>query len=164
MAQRRISVLKNQLGGVLGMAIEDEEDQLTDSIERELRKMDKPKNVSDAFLSPYALANIWSNRSHTCLMNIKRSSMLHRLRKSLSRTWLMWATSTVGRPWRTVRRPSDMGALEFPCFVLDSDLRIIKNEYSRQIKELRAQEKPGKTHGKVFVKGKHIVHCLVVFC
>ncbi len=40
------------------MAIEDEEDQLTDSIERELRKMDKPKNVSEASLSIYALANI----------------------------------------------------------------------------------------------------------
>ncbi|KAF8518208.1 hypothetical protein JB92DRAFT_2903861 [Gautieria morchelliformis] len=39
-----------------------------------------------------------------------------------------------GKAWRTVRRPSDM------------------NEYSRQIKEYRAQHKPGKAHGKVFVK------------
>ncbi|KAF8589532.1 hypothetical protein K439DRAFT_1405122 [Ramaria rubella] len=39
-----------------------------------------------------------------------------------------------GKAWRTVRRPSDM------------------NEYSRQIKEYQAQQKPGKTHGKVFVK------------
>jgi hypothetical protein len=39
-----------------------------------------------------------------------------------------------GRAWRTVRRPSDM------------------NEYSRQIKELRAQERPGKSNGKVFVR------------
>lgn len=46
MAQRRVSVLKNQLGGVLGMAIEDEEDKLTDSIEKELRNISKPKNVS----------------------------------------------------------------------------------------------------------------------
>ncbi|KAG8933415.1 Bud site selection protein bud4 [Tulasnella sp. 418] len=38
-----------------------------------------------------------------------------------------------GKPWRVVRRASDM------------------NEYSRQIKEFRAQEK-GKVHGKVFVK------------
>jgi len=26
----------------------------------------------------------------------------------------------------------------------------------KQIKEYRAQEKPGKLHGKVFVKGKHV--------
>ncbi|KAF7965990.1 hypothetical protein HWV62_40539 [Athelia sp. TMB] len=39
-----------------------------------------------------------------------------------------------GKAWRPVRRPSDM------------------NEYSKQIKEARAQEKPGKAHGKVFVR------------
>lgn len=39
-----------------------------------------------------------------------------------------------GKAWRTVRRPSDM------------------NEYSKQIKELRAKEGIGKAHGKVFVK------------
>ncbi|RDB25315.1 Bud site selection protein BUD4 [Hypsizygus marmoreus] len=39
-----------------------------------------------------------------------------------------------GRAWRAVRRPSDM------------------NEYSKQIKEYRAQEKSGKAYGKVFVK------------
>ncbi|KAG9126660.1 Bud site selection protein bud4 [Ceratobasidium sp. 392] len=39
-----------------------------------------------------------------------------------------------GKAWRTVRRPSDM------------------NEYSRQIKELRAQVGSTKAHGKVFVK------------
>ncbi|KAH9485096.1 Septin ring organizing protein mid2 [Psilocybe cubensis] len=38
-----------------------------------------------------------------------------------------------GRAWRTVRRPSDM------------------NEYAKQIKEYRAQDK-GKAYGKVFVK------------
>lgn len=30
----------------------------------------------------------------------------------------------------------------------------MQNEYSRQIKELRALEKPGKAHGKVFVRGE----------
>ncbi|KNZ72752.1 Bud site selection protein BUD4 [Termitomyces sp. J132] len=40
----------------------------------------------------------------------------------------------VGKAWRPVRRPSDM------------------NEYSKQIKEYRAQEKLGKAYGKVFVK------------
>ncbi|KAF7321547.1 PH domain-containing protein [Mycena kentingensis (nom. inval.)] len=39
-----------------------------------------------------------------------------------------------GRAWRPVRRPSDM------------------NEYSKQIKEYRAQQNPGKAYGKVFVK------------
>jgi hypothetical protein len=29
-----------------------------------------------------------------------------------------------------------------------------QNEYSKQIKAFQAQEKPGKAHGKVFVKGK----------
>ncbi|KAI0056363.1 hypothetical protein BV25DRAFT_1832375 [Artomyces pyxidatus] len=39
-----------------------------------------------------------------------------------------------GKAWKTVRRPSDM------------------NEYAKQIREYRAQEKPGKAHGKVFVR------------
>ncbi|KAI0827839.1 hypothetical protein BC628DRAFT_1409423 [Trametes gibbosa] len=39
-----------------------------------------------------------------------------------------------GKVWKSVRRPSDM------------------NEYAKQIKELRAQSKPGKAHGKVFVR------------
>ncbi|KAH7915080.1 hypothetical protein BJ138DRAFT_998751 [Hygrophoropsis aurantiaca] len=39
-----------------------------------------------------------------------------------------------GKAWKAVRRPSDM------------------NEYSKQIKEYRSQEKPGKAHGKVFVR------------
>jgi len=42
-----------------------------------------------------------------------------------------------GRAWRTVRRPSDM------------------NEYAKQIKEFRSQERPGKSHGKVFVRVLH---------
>ncbi|KAH9073085.1 hypothetical protein EDB83DRAFT_2219997 [Lactarius deliciosus] len=37
-----------------------------------------------------------------------------------------------GRAWRTVRRPSDM------------------NEYAKQIREYRSQERAGKSHGKVF--------------
>ncbi|RPD53327.1 hypothetical protein L226DRAFT_540672 [Lentinus tigrinus ALCF2SS1-7] len=39
-----------------------------------------------------------------------------------------------GRPWRTIRRPSDM------------------NEHAKQLRELREQQKAGKAHGKVFVK------------
>lgn len=39
-----------------------------------------------------------------------------------------------GKAWKAVRRPSDM------------------NEYSKQIKEYRLMEKPGKAHGKVFVR------------
>lgn len=37
-ARRRVSVLKNQRGGVLGVPLEDEEDPLTDCIERELKR------------------------------------------------------------------------------------------------------------------------------
>ncbi|KAL0581895.1 Bud site selection protein bud4 [Marasmius crinis-equi] len=40
----------------------------------------------------------------------------------------------VGKAWRPIRRPSDM------------------NEYSKQIKEYRANQNPGKAYGKVFVK------------
>ncbi|TRM69172.1 hypothetical protein BD626DRAFT_562955 [Schizophyllum amplum] len=40
----------------------------------------------------------------------------------------------VGKAWRPVRRPSDM------------------NEYAKQIRDLRAQDKSGKSYGKVFVK------------
>ncbi|CDO76943.1 hypothetical protein BN946_scf184709.g5 [Trametes cinnabarina] len=39
-----------------------------------------------------------------------------------------------GKAWRTLRRPSDI------------------NEYAKQIRELRAQAKSGKAHGKVFVR------------
>ncbi|EIW80738.1 hypothetical protein CONPUDRAFT_166161 [Coniophora puteana RWD-64-598 SS2] len=53
--------------------------------------------------------------------------------------------SSQDQPWRTVRRPSDM------------------NEYSKQIKELRAQEKSGKSHGKVFVRVLGINHVKVPF-
>ncbi|KAI0301574.1 hypothetical protein B0F90DRAFT_1925455 [Multifurca ochricompacta] len=43
-----------------------------------------------------------------------------------------------GKAWRTVRRPSDM------------------NEYAKQIREYRSQEKPSKSHGKVFVRVLHV--------
>ncbi|RDX41409.1 hypothetical protein OH76DRAFT_1489500 [Lentinus brumalis] len=39
-----------------------------------------------------------------------------------------------GKPWRTIRRPSDM------------------NEHAKQLRELREQLKANKVHGKVFVK------------
>ncbi len=74
----------------------------------------------------------------------------------------MWATSTVGRHGELFA-DQVIWCVALSLFRVDSDLGIIKNEYSRQIKELRAQEKPGKTHGKVFVKGKHIVHYPIVF-
>ncbi|KAJ7287283.1 hypothetical protein C8J57DRAFT_1283412 [Mycena rebaudengoi] len=65
------------------------------------------------------------------------------------KAWMIYASSSdpdrishmagagdvdAGKAWRTVRRPSDM------------------NEYSKQIKEYRAQQNPGKAYGKVFVK------------
>lgn len=45
--QRRVSVLRRRRGGVLGMALGDEEDGLSDSIERELKKRDDPKKVCE---------------------------------------------------------------------------------------------------------------------
>ncbi|KAI9462616.1 hypothetical protein F5148DRAFT_1300050 [Russula earlei] len=50
-----------------------------------------------------------------------------------------------GRAWRTVRRPSDM------------------NEYAKQIREYRTQEKSGKSHGKVFVRVLHVKSLNVPF-
>ena len=45
-AQRRVSALRDQLGGVLGVPLEDVvEIPLTDSIERELRNLDRNKDV-----------------------------------------------------------------------------------------------------------------------
>ncbi|KAI0030016.1 hypothetical protein K488DRAFT_55155 [Vararia minispora EC-137] len=49
-----------------------------------------------------------------------------------------------GKAWRTVRRPSDI------------------NEYAKEIREYRAQEKPGKGHGKVFVRAVIGVRALKV--
>jgi hypothetical protein len=60
-----------------------------------------------------------------------------------------------------VRRPSDMVSDYFHCVRRVIGLGhlsrpLSQNEYSKQIKEFRAQEKPGKAHGKVFVKGSGI--------
>ena len=57
-----------------------------------------------------------------------------------------------GKAWRAVRRPSDMVWRHNMFYAFD--LTCLKNEYSKQIKECRAQEKPGKAYGKVFVKSR----------
>ncbi|TDL23072.1 hypothetical protein BD410DRAFT_769511 [Rickenella mellea] len=116
-AQRRVSALMNQRGGVLGMPIEDAEDPLSDSIERALRKYD-----DGADKMTYQLRE----REGT----IYASSSQEETVSHMSRV----GDIDSGKAWRPVRRPSDM------------------NEYSRQIREYRSQEKPGKAHGKVFVK------------
>lgn len=64
-----------------------------------------------------------------------------------------------GKAWRTVRRPSDMVCrFLITIWVLANSRNsfFFQNEYSKQIKEFRAQEKPGKAYGKVFVKGMSI--------
>ncbi|KAF5384479.1 hypothetical protein D9757_006459 [Collybiopsis confluens] len=102
------------------------DDPLSDSIEKELKKsVDGHDNKKVTFLLPTGV------RSKKYLIR--------------EREGLIYASSEVshmagpgdvnaGRAWRTVRRPSDM------------------NEYAKQIKEFRDQEKPGKAYGKVFVK------------
>jgi hypothetical protein len=56
-----------------------------------------------------------------------------------------------GRAWRMVRRPSDM--VIFNNILGESTKTLVfKNEYAKQIKEYRAQDK-SKAYGKVFVKG-----------
>lgn len=37
---------------------------------------------------------------------------------------------------------------------------VEQNEYSKQIKEYRAQDKSGKAYGKVFVKGQSVTHSI----
>jgi hypothetical protein len=69
-----------------------------------------------------------------------------------------------GKAWKTVRRPSDMVFFFFCCGKLaDTNDDISQNEYSKQIKEYRAQQNPGKAYGKVFVKGEYFFfihwHC-----
>ena len=57
-----------------------------------------------------------------------------------------------GRAWRTVRRPSDM-VFFVPSSWPEHALMSVQNEYAKQIREYRAQDK-GKAYGKVFVKGE----------
>ncbi|KIM23022.1 hypothetical protein M408DRAFT_78146 [Serendipita vermifera MAFF 305830] len=74
------------------------------------------------------------------LQPVKKSYMMKQRRPTIyasdSRVGHLGAAGDVhgGRAWRTVRRPSDM------------------NEYSRQIRQIRQQEKAANTQGKVFVK------------
>ena len=65
-----------------------------------------------------------------------------------------------GRAWKAIRRPSDMVFKQFTSY-MHFVLTRWQNEYSKQIKELRALDKPGKTYGKVFVKGMSILQVLL---
>jgi hypothetical protein len=44
-----------------------------------------------------------------------------------------------------------MEAFKSPHIGTDTEWQ---NEYAKQIREYRSQEKPGKSHGKVFVRGE----------
>lgn len=59
-----------------------------------------------------------------------------------------------GKAWKAVRRPSDMVIDCLPLPQLIPIFLMFQNEYSKQIKEYRSMEKPGKAHGKVFVRGQ----------
>ncbi|KAF7428167.1 Bud site selection protein bud4 [Pleurotus ostreatus] len=110
-ARRRAAAVREG-SGTSTLNVQCPEDPLTDSIEQELRKMDKGKKyfVREREEIVYASADV-DRVSHMAGPG----------------------DVNAGKAWRTVRRPSDM------------------NEYSKQIKEYRTQEK-GKAYGKVFVK------------
>ncbi|KAJ3566528.1 hypothetical protein NP233_g6949 [Leucocoprinus birnbaumii] len=95
-----------------------EEDMLSQSIERELRKLDG-ENAQKK--SKYQIrereGTIYASASDDKVSHMPGAGDLE-----------------TGKAWRTVRRPSDM------------------NEYSKQIKEYRAQANPAKAYGKVFVR------------
>ena len=59
-----------------------------------------------------------------------------------------------GKAWRTIRRPSDMVGTEScrMCRISRAD-GLSQNEHAKQLRELREQQRSGKVHGKVFVKG-----------
>ncbi|TFY68556.1 hypothetical protein EVJ58_g950 [Rhodofomes roseus] len=113
-AQRRAAALKSE--GLLDVLdIDQEDDPLADSIDRELRKLEDPAK------SKYHIRQ----HQETIYASSDAEQVSH-----------VGTAGDVngGKAWRIVKRPSDM------------------NEYARQIKELRAQDKSGKAHGKVFVK------------
>ena len=61
--------------------------------------------------------------------------------------------SNTGKAWRTIRRPSDMVSHRLAVGYIGVTDASSQNEHAKQLKELREQQKNGKTHGKVFVKG-----------
>ncbi|OCH87432.1 hypothetical protein OBBRIDRAFT_796201 [Obba rivulosa] len=91
------------------------DDRLSDSIDRELRKLDGPSH----------------GRYH-----VREHSETIYASADVERVAHVGDAGDVdaGKAWRAVKRPSDM------------------NEYSKQLKELRAQDKTGKAQGKVFVR------------
>jgi hypothetical protein len=67
--------------------------------------------------------------------------------------------------WMAGKRGGWLGVLQIWCVLFSFSggrwgflyLGTFQNEYSKQIKEFRSQEKPGKAHGKVFVKGQYLL-------
>ncbi|PCH36717.1 hypothetical protein WOLCODRAFT_127575 [Wolfiporia cocos MD-104 SS10] len=112
-AQRRAEALRSE--GLLGaLEIKDEGDPLADSIDRELRKLVGPNKSRYHVREHRATIYASSDAGHG-----QAASGEH---------------VDDGRPWRTLKRFSDV------------------NEHARLIQELRTQEQPEKAHGKVFVK------------
>jgi len=71
-----------------------------------------------------------------------------------SRIWIVLAMLMVERPGGLFEGRQIWFVNLSTCRIPEILTSGIQNEYSKQIKEYRAQEKPGKAHGKVFVKGK----------
>ncbi|TFY80793.1 hypothetical protein EWM64_g3217 [Hericium alpestre] len=120
--------------GLLDVApFESEEDPLADSIARELRRL------GGASQTKYHVRQ----REGTIYASADVETVSH-----------MKSAGDVdtGKAWRTVRRPSDMVCPFHLCrayYVTDMN---IAERACKAIREYRAQEKPGKAYGKVFVK------------
>jgi hypothetical protein len=147
-------VLRKQDGGGLLDGVVGEvagNDELADSIEKELKKLVEPRKK--------AVSAIRFEGHHT--LNPSKGYQVR------EREATIYASSSdpdgvthmsgpgdvnAGKAWRAVRRPSDM--VWGPNILSCIDLIHSQNEYSKQIKEYRAQEKSGKAYGKVFVKSR----------
>ena len=141
----------------LGMGdLENEDDPLSESINRELQKLEIPKRpVSPSHtpeqghglltppLSPLQQKQKYHVREReTMIIASSDADQIHHMSSA--------GDVNGGKAWRAVRRPSDMVSLYAGQQI--HPLTHCQNEYSKQIKELRAQERTGKAHGKLFVK------------
>lgn len=107
-AQRRVSALKDQRGGVLGSALEDvAEMPLTDSIERELKNLGRAKSVSRLVLESICRVLTLIQKTYHIREYDKTIYASSSNEESVSHMDHVGDLDG-GKAWRTVRRPSDM--------------------------------------------------------
>ncbi|THH07867.1 hypothetical protein EW145_g3090 [Phellinidium pouzarii] len=90
-AQKRVSLLMNQNGGVLGMTFDDIEDPLTDSIERELNKIADPDKKKSYELREHEAVVYASSSQEESVSHMSQAGDL-----------------SVNKAWRAIKRTSDM--------------------------------------------------------